>query len=73
MPAIPQLLPSIETITEMIPPASAFRKLAMLVVELNARKILLTYLDSQNFYKISPDVLYFRKKLEDFILFLAKS
>ncbi len=45
----------------------------MLVIEPSTRRILINYLDSQDFYKISPDVLFFRKKLEQFILFLAKT
>ncbi|MFX1299215.1 MAG: hypothetical protein ACFFD2_30680 [Promethearchaeota archaeon] len=58
---------------EKIPPAHCFKKMGMLVVEPNARKILINYLDSQNFYKIAPDIFYFRKKLENYVLFLSKT
>ncbi len=71
MPVVQQLMMK-ERIPERIPPAHIFKKMGMLVIEPNARKILINYLDSQNFYKISPDVLYFRRKLENFVLFLAK-
>ncbi len=62
-----------EKAEERIPAAQFFRQMGMLIVEPNAKTILLTYLDSQDFYKISPDVLFFRKKLENFVLFLAKT
>ncbi|MHA1264966.1 MAG: hypothetical protein ACTSRS_06980 [Candidatus Helarchaeota archaeon] len=54
-------------------PSVIFKKMGLLVVESNARRILLTYLDGQDFYKVSSDVLFFRKKLERFILLLAKT
>ncbi len=73
MSATQQLVPTVEKEQGKIPPADHFRRMGLLIIEPNARKILLTYLDSQNFYKISSDVLYFRKKLENFVLFLAKS
>ena len=72
MPVTQQFLVKEER-QETIIPASFFKRMGMLFIEPNARKILITYLDSQNFYKVSPDVLFFRKKLENFILFLAKT
>jgi hypothetical protein len=73
MPLLQQYLLKEEKAKESISTAQFFKRLGLLVEGPQARKILINYLDSQNFYKISPDVLFFRKKLEDFILFLAKS
>lgn len=73
MPIVPQLLMNKEVVSEKIPLAHFFGEMGMLILEPNAREILINYLDSQDFYKISPDVLFFRKKLENFILFLAKT
>lgn len=73
MPMLQQYLLKEEKAKESISTAQFFRRLGLLVEEPHARKILISYLDSQNFYKVSPDVLFFRKRLEDFILFLAKS
>ncbi|MFX1295684.1 MAG: hypothetical protein ACFFD2_12635 [Promethearchaeota archaeon] len=72
MPIVQHLLIN-ESLQEKIPLSHFFQKMGMLVIEPNARKILINYLDSQDFYKISPDVLYFRKKLENYVLFLAKT
>jgi len=62
-----------ERAKESISTAQFFKQLGQLVEEPHARRILINYLDTQNFYKVSTDVLFFRKRLEDFILFLARS
>jgi hypothetical protein len=72
MPMLQQCLVKEEKAKEIISTAQVFKRMGSLVEEPQARKILINYLDSQNFYKISTDVLFFRKKLESFIVFLAK-
>jgi hypothetical protein len=73
MPVLQQCLVKEEKAKEIISTAQFFKQMGLLVEEPQARKILMSYLDSQNFYKISTDVLFFRKKLESFVVFLAKA
>lgn len=61
MPMLQQYLLKEEKAKESISTAQFFRRLGLLVEEPHARKILISYLDSQNFYKVSPDVLFLER------------